>query len=124
TPPTRTVTFTSHDSTPGSSSVRVGDDGAGTAAAGFTRLRGTAQPGDARHAGPQIAILPPKVGHEMVWNSSDPLAQGSLRVCNHISVISRLAGRIQCRRPRFDHLFELRWPHIKTVVTFTINETR
>src|ERR1700757_3807597 len=28
------------------------------------------------------------------------------QVCNHISVISRLASRFRCRRPRFDHLFE------------------
>ena len=44
--------------------------------------------------------------------------------CVITAVSFRLAGRIRCRRPRFDHLFESRWPHIKTVVTFTINETR
>jgi hypothetical protein len=54
-----------------------------------------------------------KNDHEMVWNSSEALAKRTSPVSNHISVISRLAGRIRCRRPRFDHLFELGWPTSK-----------
>jgi hypothetical protein len=85
-------------------------------------------PGDrvmADTPGSEIAVLPPKIDHEMVCNSSESLDPGPSRVSNHISVISWLADRIRCRRPRFDHLFELRWPHIKTVVRVTmINETR
>ena len=49
----------------------------------------------------------PKFDHEMVWNYAEVLDQGPRPVSNHISVISRLAGRFRCRRPRFDHLFEL-----------------
>lgn len=54
----------------------------------------------------------PKFGHKMVWKCGESLDLGTERVSNHTSVISRLTGRFQCRRPRFDRLFELRWPHI------------
>src|ERR1700756_3104218 len=48
-----------------------------------------------------------KFDHEMVWKCPKMLDRTGHPVSNHISVISRLAGRFRCRRPRFDHLFEL-----------------
>ena len=58
------------------------------------------------------------------WYGNRPnRLQSATHPCVITTVSFRLAGRIRCRRPRFDHLFESRWPHIKTVVTFTINET-
>jgi hypothetical protein len=116
TPPTRTVTFTPHDSTPG----------------------------DGQDAEPSRAIKPRGIGPvdgvtDTPWRQrrqsrketvtrwygirSNRL-QSAASQCVITAVSFRLAGRIRCRRPRFDHLFESRWPHIKTVVTFTINETR
>jgi hypothetical protein len=49
----------------------------------------------------------PKFSHEMIWKCAETLDQADQPVSNHISVISRLAGRFRCRRPRFDHMFEL-----------------
>jgi hypothetical protein len=49
----------------------------------------------------------PKFDHEMIWKCAEVLDPVGQPVSNHISVISRLAGRFRCRRPRFDHLFEL-----------------
>ncbi|GAB7149824.1 hypothetical protein LRC537489_30660 [Mycobacterium riyadhense] len=49
----------------------------------------------------------PKFDHEMIWKCRGMLDPAGEAVSNHISVISRLAGRFRCRRPRFDHLFEL-----------------
>ncbi|AIB49986.1 hypothetical protein HX92_2698 [Mycobacterium tuberculosis] len=43
----------------------------------------------------------------MIWKCAGTLDPRPQLVSNHISVISRLAGRFRCRRPRFDHLFEL-----------------
>jgi hypothetical protein len=48
-----------------------------------------------------------KFDHEMIRKYRVTLDRKHHAVSNHISVISRLAGRFRCRRPRFDHLFEL-----------------
>src|SRR5262249_17375388 len=53
-----------------------------------------------------IVTETPKFDHEMVWKCGAMLDPAGQPVSNHISVISRLAGRFRCRRPRFDHLFE------------------
>ncbi|EUA14432.1 hypothetical protein I546_0052 [Mycobacterium kansasii 732] len=39
----------------------------------------------------------------MVWKCAGMLDPAAQCVSNHMSVISRLAGRFRCRRPRFDH---------------------
>ena len=64
-----------------------------------------------------------KIGHEMIWKSAESLANRLLPVCNHTSVIS--VGRPDSvSQTEIRSFVRIGMTDIKTVVTFTINETR
>jgi len=70
-----------------------------------------------------MAAVSQKIGHEMVWKSSESLDQGALPVCNHISVIS--VGRPDSvSQTEIRSFVRIEMADIKTVVTFTIYEIK
>jgi hypothetical protein len=59
----------------------------------------------------------------MVWNSSESLDQGTSPVSNHISVIS-VDRPDSMPQTEIRSFVRIEMADIRTVVTFTINETR
>jgi hypothetical protein len=76
-----------------------------------------------RHAAPAQASVPQTNDHEMVWKSSESLANRPLPVCNHTSVISvgepDLVSQTEIRSS-----VRIGMADIRTVVTFEFYETR
>gem|GEM_PF-5878506 len=64
-----------------------------------------------------------KIDHEMIWKSGESLAKRLLPVCNHTSVIS-VSRPDSVSQTEIRSFVRIGMTDIKTVVTFTINETR
>jgi hypothetical protein len=119
TPPTRTVTFTPHDSTRDLS----GDTEVSGVIAAWVWCRNALCDGCDRHAKVDSVSVSQKIGHEMIWKSSESLAKRLLPVSNHTSVIS--VGRPDSvSQTEIRSFVRIGMTDIKTVVIFTINETR
>jgi hypothetical protein len=110
------VTFTPHDST-----RDLGGDAEVSGAIGArVWCRNALCDGCDRHAKGSSVSVSQKIGHEMIWKSSESLAKSLLPVCNHSSVIS--VGRPDSvSQTEIRSFVRIGMTDIKTVVTFTIN---